>query len=59
MPPTQISAQQVLESITALSNDKFAKQMSRNGDEAPAPKRAEEYKTSLERALAQLKDGKP
>jgi hypothetical protein len=55
----QISVQLVFESIAGLLDDKFANQMSRNGDEAPIPKRAEEYKASIERALAQLKDGKP
>jgi hypothetical protein len=47
MPQRKYLHSEYSKSITALSDDKFAKQMSRNGDEAPVPKRAEEYKTSV------------
>jgi len=56
----QTSVQQLLDSIANQSNDQLSAQlMKHRGGNNATPERAQRYRVSLERALAQLRDGKP
>jgi alpha-glucosidase (family GH31 glycosyl hydrolase) len=55
----QTSVQQLLDSIAGLSDEQIVKQLMKNRSGNSAAERAKNYKASLERALAQLRDGKP
>lgn len=55
----QTSVQQLLDSIANLSDDQLTEQLLKTQGTETARQRAQQYKASLERALAQLKDGRP
>ncbi len=55
----QTSVQQLLDSVANLSDDQLVERLSKRPGGGNAKERAQNYKPSLERALAQLKDGKP
>jgi len=55
----QASVQQLYDSIANLSDDQLIEQLMKHRGGDTARQRAQQYRTSLKRALSQLNDGKP